>query len=150
MKKFLRNTVMAAAILGIAFGAASSADAYIQGLYEQNDSKYPLQMEDGVNLCYTHQSIGAYIDENSAKVVAEDGPIYTIAARFIIWNIDADRTIESTIQFEYDTDNHIMYSVWKDGSRHVVNRPTRESCGAEMRTGAMAIQVWHGAMGTDW
>lgn len=34
MKKFLRNTVMAATILGIAFGAASSADAYIYGLYD--------------------------------------------------------------------------------------------------------------------
>lgn len=45
MKKFLRNAVIAATFLGAAFGAVSSADAFIYGLYDQNDSKYPMQME---------------------------------------------------------------------------------------------------------
>ena len=43
-----------------------------------------------------------------------------------------------------------MYVVAKNGKLYPQNRPTQESCGAEMRGGAKALQIWHAVMGTDW
>lgn len=74
MKKFLRNAVIAATLLGAAFGAVSSADAFIYGLYNNTAPGEITQLGDGINLCYEHQCNSVFVDENSAYIVSQDGP----------------------------------------------------------------------------
>ena len=103
--------------LGAAFGAVSSADAFIYGLYNNTAPGEITQLGDGINLCYEHQCNSVFVDDNSAYIVSQDGPMYVVA---------------------------------KNGKLYPQNRPTQESCGAEMRGGAKALQIWHAVMGTDW
>lgn len=74
MKKFLRNAVIAATLWGAAFGAVSSADAFIYGLYNNTAPGEITQLGDGINLCYEHQCNSVFVDENSAYIVSQDGP----------------------------------------------------------------------------
>lgn len=150
MKKFLRNAVIVATLLGAAFGAVSSADAFIYGLYNNTAPGEITQLGDGIKLCYEHQCNSVFVDENSAYIVSQDGPRYTLEANIIYHNFDNGSEFIETARYVYDTAAHKMYVVAKNGKLYPQNRPTQESCGAEMRGGAKALQIWHAVMGTDW
>ena len=94
MKSGIRTGVLAMAILGAACGAAWTGDvsqAYAMPEYKYGESndRYPVEMSDGVRLCYTQMDSGIYVDETSAYIVSQEGPEYTIAANINSMDIRA-------------------------------------------------------------
>lgn len=156
MKKVLRCSLMTTALLGAACGMAwwgntSPVEAFMYGIYSSNDSRYPMQMADGIRLCYTHMDSGTYIDETSAYMESQEGAKYTLTANVIYWNQTNGKQSSRTVTYMYDTSIHQMYWVNRDNGQLSALRPhTSHSSEADMRTAAQAMQIWHAVMGNNW
>lgn len=153
MKQFLQCSLLTIMFLGLTWmGNASPVDAYMYGLYGEVDSKYPMQMSNGIDLCYTHMDMGIYIDETSAYVVSHDDSKYILAANMITWDkFYSGRQSVRTKMYMYDIFNHTLYAVNDmDGKFYRIKPHTYYSSEVDMRSAAQAMQIWHAVMGTEW
>ena len=156
MKSGIRTGVLAMAILGAACGAAwtgdvSQAYAMPEFKYGESDGRYPVEMSDGVRLCYTHMDSGIYVDETSAYIVSQEGSEYTIAANMVNWNKFNGYQGVRTRTYVYNTSTHKMYLIKDDGNRSTAVGPIREHTSqADIRTVMMGMQIWHAVMHTEW
>lgn len=156
MKKIWRCGLLTMAILSSACGMAwmgnvSPAEAFMYGLSAKADSRYPMQIADGINLCYTHMDSGVYIDETSAYIEAQDGTKYKLTANVINWNKYNGRQSSRTVSYVYDTSIHQLYWVNRDTGKISAFKPhTAHSSEADLRGAAQAMQIWHAVMKTSW
>ncbi len=154
MKKIWRCGLLTMALLGSACGMAwvgnvSPAEALAP--IPTADERYPKQLADGINICYTHMDSGVYIDETSAYIEAQAGTKYKLTANVINWNKYNGGQSSWTVSYVYDTSVHQLYWVNRDTGKISAFKPhTDHSSEADLRGAAQAMQIWHAVMKTSW
>lgn len=156
MKAGMRIGVLAMALLGATCGATWVGDvspsyAMPEFKYGRSNGIYPLEMSEGVRLCYTQMDSGIYVDETSAYIVSQEGPEYTIAANSVNWNKRNGYQSIRTRTYVYNTATRKMYLIMDNGNRSKAIGPIREHTSqADIRTVMMGEQIWHAVMNTEW
>ena len=152
MRKSIKCSLLAITLCGITWlGNVSPADAYMYGIYNNRPQNYPMQMADGINLCYTQMDSGIYVDETSAYIASQNGPKFTLEANLIYWNNKNGSQSIHTTSFLYDTKARKIYPIYdgKINSRSIGPAQYHTS-EAELRHISQALQIWHAVMKKDW
>lgn len=146
MKKMIHAGILALALVGASYGMA---DAYMYGITDYNPTGYPIELSEGVHLCYTGMGGGLYLNEKTVHIIAQEGDVYTISANFIGYNKERGSLTPSSDTYKYDTSTHTMYSV-HDGRAFEILPRTDRTDQATYRAATKGKQIWSVAMGYEW
>lgn len=168
MKKLLRSTALAAALLGSTFGLAwlgdvNVAEAYsydLDGAYYAGATEYPeyLNGDENLLLAYTHHGEGFYVDMSSVYCIQQDGPIYYLAGNIYAYDVKRGYISNepSEERYKYDVSKGYIYQSTKDIYTHEfvygtapfwTARSTDEATKAIM---SLSKLMWKAYSGEEW